>query len=157
MCQKLYWNYNGKNLWATVPLKCNSLGTHLKGSKKFRRVLTKDQVDLNENLYKKWTQKLNIPTEELQWSKIFKICSNTIADNNLVWFQYRIIHRILGTLSFRKKMNKSDSNSCRLCQKAEETLEHLFVSCPHSEKLWRELKNQTEELSLKPENILMGN
>ena len=115
----------------------------------------------NQNLSKKWDEKLNVVITEKDWPKIFKICFNTIKDKNLVWLQYRIIHRILGTLSLRKKMGNCDSNICRLCQQSEESIEHLFVTCTHANKLWEDIrnyssKNRMENVSIKPEHILLG-
>ena len=79
------------------PLNALAVGTHLKGTKKIRKVLTHVNKDLNESLSKKWDQKLNVVITGKDWSKIFKNCFNIIQDNNLIWFQYRTIFRILGT------------------------------------------------------------
>ena len=138
-----------------------AIGTHLKGTKKFRKVLTDVNKDLNESLSKEWDQKLNVVITGKDWSKIFKNCFNTTQDDNLIWFHYRTIFRILGTQSLRKKMGKCVSNTCRFCQQSEESIEHLFVACEHVKKLWVDTKhfsttNQIGELSIEPENILLG-
>ena len=143
------------------PLNALAVGTQLKGTNKFRKVLTHVNKDLNESLSKKWDQKLNVVRTEKDWSKIFKNCFNTIQDSNLIWFQYRTIFRILGTKSLRKKMGKCASNICRFCQQPEESIEQLFVTCEHVKKLWADIKhfssiNQIGELKIKPENILLG-
>ena len=94
------------------PSNALTIGTHLKGTKKFRKVLTDVNKDLNESLSKKWDQKLNVVIIGKDWSKIFKNCFNTIQDNNLIWFQYRTIFRILGTQSLRNQ--KKVLNICLL-------------------------------------------
>ena len=45
----------------------------------------------------KWDEDLNNHTEQFEWENIFRKCFYTIHDNYLIWFQYKIIHRILGT------------------------------------------------------------
>ena len=143
------------------PSNALAIGTHLKGTKNFRKVLTDVNKDLNESLSKKWDQKLNVVITGKDWSKIFKNCFSTIQDNNLIWFQYRTIFRILGTQSLRKKMGKCASNICRLCQQSGESIKHLFVTSEHVKKLWADIMhfssiNQIGELSIISENILLG-
>ena len=58
-------------------------------------------------------------------------------------------------------MGKCDSNTCRLCQQSEESIEHLFVTCTPANKPWEDIKNyssnnQTEDVRIKSENILLG-
>ena len=57
------------------PSNALAIGTHLKGTKKFRKVLTDVNKDLNESLSKKWDQKLNVVITGQDWSKIFKTVS----------------------------------------------------------------------------------
>ena len=161
-CVKPYIGKEKKTRYGPIyPSNALALRTHLKGTKKFRIVLAYEDKGQNQNLSKKWDEKLNVVITEKDWPKIFKICFNTIKDNNLVWLQYRIIHRILGTLSLRKKMGNCDSNICRLCQQSEESIEHIFVTCTHANKLWEDIrnyssKNRMENVSIKPEHILLG-
>ena len=56
-----------------------------------------------------------------------KFCFKTLQTNDLVWFQYRIIHRILEV--YLKKLNICATSSCNICNISEETLLHLFTSC----------------------------
>ena len=142
------------------PLNIKALMGHIEGSKKYRMVLTPSPKDLNSNLVKRWSQH-HTCTTPLEWKKIFKICFYTIFDNNLKWFQYRIIYRILGTLSLRKKMKNSESDQCRICNASVETQEHLFVHCFHTAKLWADIKIQGANtpigsISTNPIDILLG-
>ena len=60
---------------------------------------------------------------------IHDLCNKSIQDNELIWFQYRVIHKILGTNSLLYKMKKFNSHLCRLCQETEEIETHLFYQC----------------------------
>ena len=51
-----------------------------------------------------WNNELNINIDEDTWQKAFKI-----QDNNLIWFQYRILHRILGTQKLISKIGKTST------------------------------------------------
>ena len=125
----------------------------------FRNVLNKVNVK-TQCIYKtKWGSRFE--TISLEWNFIFKICFDTILDNNIIWFQYRIIYRILGTQSLRKKMGTSDTSLCRICNNQEETLEHLFLTCPYVENLWAKIKTSfacsgTELGTTNPVDILLG-
>ena len=57
-------------------------------------------------------------------------------DNQFKWFQHRIIHRILGTQDLLFKMKITDNPRCRLCNTANETIEHLFLTCEICNELW---------------------
>ena len=85
----------------------------------------------------KWERDLELTLNEQIWRIIFKICFKSVCDNTIVWFQYKIIHRILGTNKYLNLISKSESSSCRLCNNSEESLIHLFVECPKSLLLWQ--------------------
>jgi len=55
------------------------------------------------------------------------------------WFQYRILHRILGTNSLLFKMNIIGSNLCTFCKMSSETIEHLFHDCQLVLDFWKML------------------
>ena len=65
---------------------------------------------------------------------------NKDKDSKLLWFQYRINHRILTTNTFLKKINISDDPLCSFCHDENETLEHLFWHCSNTQNLLRHLK-----------------
>ena len=112
----------------------------------------------------KWNNKLHIDYDLSQWSSVFKVpfsCTNK-TDTKLRWFQFRLIHRILGTNLFLFKINKADSNTCTFCKTEEESLIHLFCSCTYSGNFWSSLvswiKDKTHiSLHLDNQTILFGN
>ena len=104
------------------------LTSHRKGSKFFYEILNSQFK--NEKLRDKWNNILDTTINDSDWDKIYKICFKTIGRNDLIWLQFRIIQRILGTRAYLYKINIGNSDSCRFCQTAVETIHHIFVSCP---------------------------
>ena len=86
---------------------------------------TEDQL----NIKSKWNNIFSVEIDNNTWKIVFKACFKILSDNNLIWVQYRIIHRILGTQKLRYAMNMKDGPNCRLCSNNEETMLHLFVEC----------------------------
>jgi len=74
------------------------------------------------------------------YANVFK----TTKDPKLLWLQYRINHRILGTNSLLKKMNINADDSCSFCENAPETVFHLFWACNVSAQFWIQLFNYIE-------------
>ena len=67
---------------------------------------------------------------------MYKICFYLIEDNEYIWFQYRILHRILGVCDLLSKMKIPDTDNCRLCGDHSETITHLLSECTKSISLW---------------------
>ena len=115
----------------------------LKGGRYLYHILndcTGDPSDCEQ----KWCQKLNQDHDINFWKQIYKINFFTIYDNSVIWFQYRIIRRILGTQEFLHKIKQSDSDICRLCGQYCETITHLFVVCNKVNSLWKNLQTWIE-------------
>ena len=43
---------------------------------------------------------------------MYKLCFYSIEDNEYIWFQYCILHRILGVHDLLSKMKISDTDNC---------------------------------------------
>ena len=89
----------------------------------------------------KWNHDLDMHIDNKTWRRVFYLLFNVEQDNNLIWFQYKLIHRILCTNSQLYKMSIEKSDKCRLCQSDPETFMHLFVKCRHVVELWKHLEN----------------
>ena len=60
---------------------------------------------------------------------IYSICFKTVKDNFLVWTQYCILYRILGTKDYLATVKITTDRTCGICGNHVETIEHLFVDC----------------------------
>ena len=109
----------------------------------------------------KWKEDLGIEIEKYTWEQFFTICCKTVQENELIWFQYRLIHRILGTQRLLYKMGIVQSELCLMCQSDTETLKHLFYDCSISRQIWNDVRlwiaSKTGfSLHLSPQEILLG-
>ena len=86
-----------------LPSYLKVLLSRVKGLKYFYKTLN-DQYK-NLSLRNKWNNVLNTTINDDTWNKIFKNCFKTICRNDLIWLQFRIIHRILGTRAYLQKIN----------------------------------------------------
>ena len=77
----------------------------------------------------KWNEVLGIEIEKYTWEQFLTVCFKIVQENELIWFQYRLIHRILGTQRLLYKMGIVQSELCLMCQSDTETLKHLFYDC----------------------------
>ena len=59
----------------------------------------------------------------------------------LIWFQYCILYRILGTRKLLYTLNKSPSPNCLFCDDTPETLIHLFCQCLKVVHFWTEVED----------------
>lgn len=141
------------------PLLPNKLKIFLKskkGSKDMYNILTnKTEIPKSEG---KWDGSLNKVHE---WKKINTLVFSTTKSTKLQWFQYRIIHRILGTNHLLYKMNKRQNPDCSFCKEEPETIEHLLWTCPVINDLWEDLNSwifrETQiELPLNLELVIFG-
>ena len=86
--------------------------------------------------FTKWENHYN---EQIQWKQIFTKISKTTTDPQLKWFQIRVIHRLIPTNRFLHLRKIKDSPLCTFGCNVEETLSHLFYTCPKVELFWSQI------------------
>ena len=92
----------------------------------------------------KWNQEFEICIDHDTWRMLFCICFKTVTNNNLIWFQLKLIYRILGTNSYLHKLGIRNSPNCHFCQQPESLL-HIFYECPNSSELWNDIEKLLKE------------
>ena len=119
-----------------IPFHAEILFNSQQGSKKFYSKLT--DIKKSEQWHEvKWNLSIIYNNH---WETIYRVCFRSIPDNNYIWFQYRIIYRILGTNEYLYKLKLTSSNLCRLCNQDSESIEHLFLHCNNVIILWNNIK-----------------
>ena len=104
----------------------------------------------------KWNRDLDT---EIDWSTVYWSNRSCTRNKKIVWFQDRLLHRILTTNQFVSKF--TDTNpECSFCKRDTETLIHLFCRCYVISGLWSEVKRAASmsgvAMSLDEKNIIMG-
>ena len=135
------------------------LNQEIKGCKNIYNILNNRNRDVKYR--NQWYHVLNITIDNVTWKRIFHLCFNNILDNKLIWFQYKLIYRILGTNKLLHRIGKSKDNVCRICKTDIETITHLFTTCKVTKQLWIDLNGWLERvpnkhLSQSPLEMLLG-
>lgn len=91
--------------------------------------------------FHKWSDEIGVLPNTNMNKKVsmYSLVFKTTKDPKLIWFQYRINHRILATNSLLKKMNILAEDTCTFCNNCPETLVHLFWHCNISQRFWTQL------------------
>ena len=97
-----------------------------KGSRRLYESLVLSR-EVKQNYLRKWELELNKTYSNKQWSIFFLLPLKCTIDVKLRWFQFRIIHKILGVNSFLAKIGIKDSNLCTFCKVKEETIKHICL------------------------------
>ena len=135
-----------------IPFHIKALTGHILGSKSIYLRLQESNTPKNK-IKVKWNLILHMEPSHNLWRVIYKNCFYTIDDNNYIWFQYRILQRIIGVQDLLFKTKISDNADCRLCNQNTETITHLFSECPISNNLWENVISWTEARTQEKVNI----
>ena len=104
----------------------------------------------------KWNRELNV---EIDWSTVYSNYKSCTRNTKIIWFQDRLLHRILTTNHFVARFTNVEP-ACSFCKRDTETLIHLFCRCEVISRLWSELKRVASRsgvtLFLCDKNIITG-
>ena len=142
-----------------IPKHLVFLFSNLYGTKGFYKKINETTLDVS--FKDKWHNDLNSSFSNANWENYFRICLKAYKDPFHKWFQYRILHHILGTQKLLHKVGISNSPICLACHSEVESLIHLFYYCPKAIKLWKQLESKILIstgflLNLSPSDILLG-
>ena len=108
-----------------------------KGARVFYRTFNNNNSN-DHSMKIKWNCEMNVDIDKETWCNIFNICHKAVNSTNLVWFQMKILYRILGTKSHLHKLGIKDNPSCSYCG-CDETILHMFVKCESVKSIWKQL------------------
>ena len=105
----------------------------------------------------KWNRELD---KNIQWKEQYERFASCTKNTTLLWFQDKLMHRILTTNTFIAKFTE-DSPLCTFCNNDRETLLHLFVTCPQVIGIWNNIEDLIRSrlgmnMTLNKEKIIMG-
>ena len=113
---------------------------------------------LNEKIHhiskaqQKWKDELFLD-DSVSWEKVFMMSYHLTSDPNLKWLQLRLLHRILTTNTYLKRIKILEDDSCSYCKNSPETLQHLFWTCPIVSQFWNSLFSFFTEINLPHERL----
>ena len=68
----------------------------------------------------KWEDEVNVRIDEGVWEDIFICCFKTACNNNIIWFQTKLLYPLLDTSSYLHKLHIVDK--CAFCGQPETIL-----------------------------------
>ena len=86
-----------------------------------------------------YSQQFNITENE--WEQIYFLPYRVNVSNKAKEFQYKVLHRYLGTKLLLYKIGKLDTPRCNLCYLYEQNVEHLLVFCNIAHNFWLKVSN----------------
>ena len=94
----------------------------------------------------------------LNWSEIYKIPKSSSRSTKLQYFQFKILHRYIGTSETLFKFGYVDSNLCTFCKDAIENIPHLFWQCDISFKFWKDVLDHVlkKKITLSMKDVILG-
>ena len=91
----------------------------------------------------KWQSNLeqyDVQISSKRWTDFYKLPWKCTKSTQLQSMQYKINHRFLVTNRLLFHMTFRDDDLCSLCHTERETIQHLFVECPHTRTLWNNIQ-----------------
>ena len=127
---------------------------------KFVHETLRDKVFLSpDNKIVKWKNTLPKVCEKFEC--YFELPKSCTTDTKLIYFQYRILNRILATNTFLFKIKLSQTQNCVFCTTEPETLIHVFYECPCVRSFWNDISSWldchiTNSITLDKTRIILG-
>ena len=104
------------------------------------RLLYKTLIKSKQEIFSGRHALQNMIQEEINWNEAFEIIYNTTIETKLREFQFKLLHNILPTNSILYRWKLTDSPRCCFCFISNETIDHLFCSCPNTITLYLHIK-----------------
>ena len=123
-----------------VPLHILPIWKNKKGVNAFYKILTNNYKNTH-TMKNKWQVEMQVTIDNASWNNIFKMLYQSVTSNLLVWFQLKLIYRILGTKEYLNKIIIVDSPNCNHCQERE-TILHMFVQCNRVSDFWKQIEKK---------------
>ena len=118
----------------SLPENAKLLLSNVKGSKIFYNLINKTiSIPVAQSKYQ------NIVMNTQDWKKYYTLPFKCSKSTDIQWFQFRILHRIIGTNYFLYKIKYTNTDRCTFCKIEPETLEHLFYDCQIVREFWNSI------------------
>ena len=123
-------------------------------------IINEGNYQVSEKMNNKWSSSLGEQFSEEEWSQLFKISYKATLECRLQSIQYLMLHRAIVTNDSLYKWRIIEYNSCEMCNREVETIEHLYWECEQINRLWLDLwqilQRNVEGHNLCKRDILLG-
>ena len=115
-----------------------------------------NSITVSPKAIARWNREFNIDPDH--WSIIFHIPFRSLRDSKLKYFQFRFLHRILGTNRLLFLMKQRNDALCSFCNQHEETLSHLFWDCALVSNFILDVEQRVlgQQFSLSKQDLFFG-
>ena len=127
-----------------MPINIHLINICKKGTSGYYKILEQNKCN-DHKMKNKWDLDFGTKLGKETWKRTFKIVHNIISNNELKWFQMKILYRILGTRQHLVKLGIYEDGICKRCNSCEENILHLFIQCPEVSKFWRIIERHIKE------------
>lgn len=134
----------------SVQVYCNNMYrdiTDLSSRELYQILVTKKKE--TPTAIEKYCNIFGLHAVDCMWDNVFGIFWNILYDNQIKEFQFKILHRILGTNHLAYKMGKISTPRCTFCNLYSEKIEHVFYDCIYVKQIWIEMEKIFTKLSNK--------
>ena len=109
-----------------------------------------------------WEKDLNKSIEKETWDNLYEQICHLVKPTKLLFFQYRVLNKLLLTNVRRSKWAEGVSNKCMFCKESVETIKHSLVDCKAITTLWVKLNKICKyffdiNLEMNSELIILNN
>ena len=113
--------------------------------------------DTNEtvlnNIVNKWYEKSELEMESICVRRSFIKHHTVNKDTYLKYIQFRTLQHRFFTNERLFLIGIKPTNICGMCNMAEDTIEHMFLKCIHSRKLWSDVRDWIIQLGMIDYNL----
>ena len=120
------------------PLHLQILIKSKKGCQDFYKLFLADAIE-EPTAKTKWEALIDLTNPEF-WKTIYKVCFKSTVDNDLKWFQCKVINNILATKHYLHKVKLSENDRCSFCNSCPENVSHLLSQCEKTKELWKNIE-----------------
>ncbi|KAK3096175.1 hypothetical protein FSP39_024025 [Pinctada imbricata] len=114
-----------------------------------------------EARFQKWKNEIDLRDNETEDFSCYSIAKTCTKETKLIYFQYKLLNRILTTNVFLKKIGKREDDLCTFCKENSGTLNHLFFECHTVKEFWNDCRlfltsNSVDISAFTSHNIIFG-
>ena len=124
-----------------------------KGCSRLYSKVKNSDTHILDTLVEKWAENTDIVTDAISVSRSFHKHHLNYKDTYLKYLQFRTLHHRFYTNEKLFFMGLVQSNLCSMCKTEVDSIEHMFLGCPHSMELWENVTDWIRELGM-PNYIL---